>query len=579
MDSENLIGTLRLELSFPPKGKDDNHSRRLDALSDDVIVPVLERVIDEYGVRNIDIESMEIDLGNVSEKDLPEVLEREFRARLDAFVVPDPFLFTKEDGIESHHVISTDKRPAHPITHLTHYLETLSPPWTEQPSDFNPIDLLSPLYVDLASGESFIRSLDIQSAARLAVLLEYALNSKEPLSSNIGAAGLKSDTFVPESSVTEVLTALRDRTLEQVRTQDMEIASRLIISRNRWLSYLSVRSARYGSGSGDPVIENVRTPELAGSDSRSVESPETVKEAVSRLSPVRHEIDDETISPGTLLESRSSVGADDHPDTSDDRSSLQPDTSSTVEGIIPARPVKLDGAAEAEEEVERRISVGSDLISGQAAEAEISSAAEETAEEDILIDFSDRLGKGLAFGNPEPYWSEEGHETVRVPLSDAGLVLIHPFIPRFLHNLGLTDGKGRFISGISRVHAVHLLREITGFDTPHFDHNLLLEKLLCGLSMDSLLPLDWDSDDKEKQEIQDLLEAVRSYWPSLANSSNLALQRAFLQRSGSVEPLEDSFLVRVESSAMDILLDDLTWENSIIVLPWLDNPIIVEWQR
>lgn len=579
MDSENLIGTLRLELSFPRKGKDDNHSRRLDALSDDVIVPVLEKVVDEYGVRNIDIDSMEIDLGNVSEKDLPEVLEREFRARLDSFMVPDPFLFTKEDGIGSHHVISTDKGPAHPVTNLTHYLETLSPPWMEQPSDFNPIDLLSPLYADLASGESFIRSLDVQSAARLAVLLEYALNSKDLLSSNGSSANLKQSSFLLDSSATEALTALRDWAVEQVRTQDREIASRLIVSRNRWLSYLSVRSARYGSGSDDLEIENAHTPQLAGSDSRSVGSPKTVKETVSRLSPVRPEMNDEIISSKSLLESGSTVGADDHPDIPDDHSSLQLDASSTAEGIIPAQSVKLDGAAEAAEEVEQRISVEPDLISGQAAEAEISLAAEETAEEDIFIDFSDRPGKGLAFGNLEPHWNEEDHETVRVPLSDAGLVLIHPFIPRFLHNLGLTDGKGRFRSGISRVHAVHLLREITGFDAPHFDHNLLLEKLLCGLSMDSLLPLDWDSNDKEKQEIQDLLEAVRSYLPSLANSSNQALQRAFLQRSGSVEPLEGSFLVRVESSAMDILLDDLTWENSIIVLPWLDNPIIVEWQR
>ena len=112
-----------------------------------------------------------------------------------------------------------------------------------------------------------------------------------------------------------------------------------------------------------------------------------------------------------------------------------------------------------------------------------------------------------------------------------------------------------------------------------FDHNILLEKVLCGFTPDNLLPQSWKADEHELAEIQTMLSAAKSYWPPLKKSSISALQRSFLQRPGSLEPLEDSYLIRVESSAIDILLEDLPWETSIILLPWLKNPIIVEWQQ
>ena len=176
-------------------------------------------------------------------------------------------------------------------------------------------------------------------------------------------------------------------------------------------------------------------------------------------------------------------------------------------------------------------------------------------------------------------FSDDETTSLRIHISDAGLVLIHPFIQRFFLNLGLTDEQGRFTSGFARINAIHLLREITGSDTPHFDHNLLLEKILCGSSPDEIIPLEWAPDEEEIAEIDELLNAIRSLWAPLKNSSVRALQRGFLQRPGSLERMDSSYLVRVESSAMDILLDDLPWETSIIVLPWLENPIIVEWQR
>ena len=185
-------------------------------------------------------------------------------------------------------------------------------------------------------------------------------------------------------------------------------------------------------------------------------------------------------------------------------------------------------------------------------------------------------------GTEEGIWEVQDFEGVRedgrIPVSDAGLVLVHPFIHRFLENLGLVK-KGEFVSELARIRAVHLLRDLTGSDEPHYPHNLLLEKILCGLPPGYAIPPEWEPDDAEKEEEEGLLKAVCEYWRPLSGSSVAALCEGFIHRRGSIERFEDSWTVRVEGKTIDILLDDLPWELSLIHLPWLEKPMAVEWQR
>lgn len=166
----------------------------------------------------------------------------------------------------------------------------------------------------------------------------------------------------------------------------------------------------------------------------------------------------------------------------------------------------------------------------------------------------------------------------RIPVSDAGLVLLHPFIGRMMENLGLVE-EGDFVSPLARIRAVHLLRDLTGSDEPHYNHNLLLEKVLCGLPVAYAIPPEWKPTDREKEEIKSLLEAVCDYWRSLSGSSIEALCGSFIRRPGAIERFEDTWTIRVEGNTIDILLDDLPWELSVIFLPWLKKPLAVEWQR
>lgn len=166
----------------------------------------------------------------------------------------------------------------------------------------------------------------------------------------------------------------------------------------------------------------------------------------------------------------------------------------------------------------------------------------------------------------------------RIPVSDAGLVLLHPFIGRMMENLGLVE-EGEFVSPLARIRAVHLLRNLTGSDEPHHNHNLILEKVFCGIPIGYSIPPEWKPTEKENEETEALLQAVCKYWRPLSGSTIEALCGTFIRRPGAIERFEDTWTIRVEGNTIDILLDDLPWELSVIYLPWLEKPLAVEWQR
>ena len=196
--------------------------------------------------------------------------------------------------------------------------------------------------------------------------------------------------------------------------------------------------------------------------------------------------------------------------------------------------------------------------------------------QDVAVDRETVLGRESEIWAVRDFETEWNGE--RIPISDAGLVLVHPFFHLLMQNLGLTR-DGDFVSPLARMRAVHLLRELTGSPEEHFGNNLILEKILCGLPPGFALPSEWEPSEEEMEEVEGLLTAVCGYWQSLNGSSIQALREGFLLRPGTVEKFEDSWIVKVEGRTIDILMDDLPWELSLIFLPWLDNPISVEWQQ
>ncbi len=166
----------------------------------------------------------------------------------------------------------------------------------------------------------------------------------------------------------------------------------------------------------------------------------------------------------------------------------------------------------------------------------------------------------------------------RIHIDDAGLILIHPFLPSFFSRLNLLTEDNHFISIDAQKRAVHLLKHLTGIHEKLFSSSFVLEKVLCGLPVTFPIANDFTMTEEEEREADDLLKTVCEYWKPLNKSSIQGLQNTFIRRAGTIEYSDEIWIVRVEGNAFDILLEDLSWEISTIILPWLEPMICVEWQ-
>ena len=75
-----------------------------------------------------------------------------------------------------------------------------------------------------------------------------------------------------------------------------------------------------------------------------------------------------------------------------------------------------------------------------------------------------------------------------------------------------------------------------------------------------------------------MLEAVIEQWPVLKNTSIAGLREAFLQRNGKLFSKNDKLHLQVEASTLDVLLDQLPWNLSMIKLPWMKGLLRVDWR-
>ena len=170
--------------------------------------------------------------------------------------------------------------------------------------------------------------------------------------------------------------------------------------------------------------------------------------------------------------------------------------------------------------------------------------------------------------------TEEKKEGIYI--SQAGLILLHPFLQYFFEELALLENK-QFKDIAARQTAVHLLHYLaTGREQP-MEHDLLMEKYLCGSYIHEPIERFVVLTDSMKEECGQLLQAAIGHWTALKGTSADGLREGFLQRNGKLITGEKDNLV-VESKSFDILLEKLPWSHSIISLPWLKKELYVDWQ-
>lgn len=162
-------------------------------------------------------------------------------------------------------------------------------------------------------------------------------------------------------------------------------------------------------------------------------------------------------------------------------------------------------------------------------------------------------------------------------VTQAGLVLLHPFLSFYFDAIGLLQGES-FRDEIAQQSAIYLLYYLATKQTDVPEYELVFPKLLCGWSLDQPVVRGLELPIAALREGENLLQTVINYWEVLKSTSPDGLREGFLQREGKLTRInQGNWKLQVEQNSIDILLGSLPWGLSMVKLPWMDDLLIVEW--
>ena len=164
----------------------------------------------------------------------------------------------------------------------------------------------------------------------------------------------------------------------------------------------------------------------------------------------------------------------------------------------------------------------------------------------------------------------------RYGISNAGLVLLWPFITHFFDHIGLLENEA-FKSEFVRERAIMLLQALATGQTKAIESELLLNKLLVGWPLDQPCNVTIDLTPEEEHHITDLLETVIQSNAQLGAAEPKSLQGNFLLREGILTSEHNQWQLHVERKPYDLLLTGFSWSVAITKTPWVDQPLAVEW--
>lgn len=171
---------------------------------------------------------------------------------------------------------------------------------------------------------------------------------------------------------------------------------------------------------------------------------------------------------------------------------------------------------------------------------------------------------------------KDREEVEGIYVNHAGLVLLHPFLEYFFKEFNLLQ-NGAFLDSSARDLAIHLLHYLAVGEECPSEYLLTLEKFLCGAELLCPIPRFIRLSDPMKAESEKLLQAAIGHWQALKRTSPAGLREGFLQRSGKLLPSNFQNRLIIEGKSHDVLLNYLPWGYGIIKLPWLQQPLFVDW--
>ena len=168
-------------------------------------------------------------------------------------------------------------------------------------------------------------------------------------------------------------------------------------------------------------------------------------------------------------------------------------------------------------------------------------------------------------------------EREKLFVNEAGVVLLHPFLPQLFRNCGWL-AKSNVPDRYARTMGVYAIYYLATGKTIVPEYELLLPKLLMGIPWEHPLePVEELSEDN-KAACNELLVEVVKHWTALRNTSPDGLKEAYLQRTGKLEYHNGNWRLGIEQKTQDILLSRLPWGISVIRYPWMENMLTVTWQ-
>jgi hypothetical protein len=180
---------------------------------------------------------------------------------------------------------------------------------------------------------------------------------------------------------------------------------------------------------------------------------------------------------------------------------------------------------------------------------------------------------------PEEFPQRGGARTQETPsfalaANNAGLVLLHPFLPRLFEGCELYRRPD--LTSLPR--AAALLHWLAAGGEEVHEFELGFVKLLLGLHPESPLAVGPGLlGARERDEGEELLRAVIGHWAALRGTSVEGLRLSFLQRRGALREEDTGWHLHLEPEAFDVLLNHLPWGIGTVKLPWMTRPLFINW--
>jgi hypothetical protein len=166
---------------------------------------------------------------------------------------------------------------------------------------------------------------------------------------------------------------------------------------------------------------------------------------------------------------------------------------------------------------------------------------------------------------------------ISIHVENAGLALLAPYFGSLFGRLELLE-EGTFRGVAEQAAAIELTQYLAFGEAGRREHDLVLDKVLCGVEPSEPLVAARGLDDRSRGVCDSLLRSILQTWTPLKNSSIATLREAFLQRKGRLERGEDLWTLKVAAKPYDVLLDSLPWSYKLTKSRWMKTALRVEWR-